>query len=427
MTTLYDELELVRGELSKCMKCGNCMAVCPVYIADKAEAGVARGKIVLAEAVLAGEASLDDEDIVLRLFNCLVCKSCMQICPSGVNFDRIMLSLRSAIVRKRGLHPLKRLIFGALKRRKVFDAGMKVGAAVQGVVLRRCSGQNAYSPRFPIGLEMRRVSPRLCSTTFRSSAPERITPPTPKATAAFFTGCSINYIYPQVGFDVADVLKKNHVEVIIPKEQSCCGMVVFAHGDVVTAREMARNNLDVFERTGAGYIVTACGSCGSSLQHEYAELLRDDPEYHKKAEYWACRTYDISTFLTKVIDYRRPRGKVDSVVTYHDPCHLKKTMGVHKEPRDIMKSIPGLVLNEMSRPDACCGGGGSYSITHYRTSTVIGRRKSADIDLTGARKVVTGCPACMMQLLDLAANFGEGVEVDHYIRLLAESYRKEES
>jgi glycolate oxidase iron-sulfur subunit len=97
--TLYDELGPVREELNKCMKCGNCMAVCPVYLTDKAEAGVARGKIAVAEAVLSGELDIVDPDVVAMLFNCLVCKSCMQNCPTKVNFDRIMLALRAAIVR----------------------------------------------------------------------------------------------------------------------------------------------------------------------------------------------------------------------------------------------------------------------------------------------------------------------------------------
>ena len=147
--TLYDDLELVRNELAKCMKCGNCMAVCPVYLTDKAEAGVARGKIAVAEAVLSGELDVDDPEVVEMLFNCLVCKSCMQNCPTKVNFDRIMLALRAAVVRKKGLHPLKDMIFGLLKRPKLFDAGMKVGAVLQGLAFRDDPDKKAISPRSP--------------------------------------------------------------------------------------------------------------------------------------------------------------------------------------------------------------------------------------------------------------------------------------
>jgi len=425
MATLYDELELLRGELAKCMKCGNCMAVCPVYSTVKAEAGVARGKIALAESVLSGEIALDDEDVVRHLFNCLVCKSCMRNCPSGVNFDRIMFSLRAAIVRKKGVPAVKRFIFESLKRQKLFDAGMRIGAAVQGVAFRRHADRDTCSPRFPLGLELRRVLPRLSAETFRRSTPERTTAVPRKATAAFFTGCSINYLYPGVGRDITGVLKENNIETVIPSAQHCCGMAVFAHGDVATARDMAKSNIDAFERTGAEYLITACGSCGGSWQREYCELLRDDAGYGEKAEHWSKRTYDISTFLAKIIDYRRPRGMVEGVVTYHDSCHLKKTMGVYQEPRAIIQAIPGVEFREMAKSDACCGGGGSYSITHYSTAMEIGKRKSADIAAVGAGIVAAGCPACMMQLLDLNARFGQGQKIVHFITLLAESYRRE--
>lgn len=427
MATLYDELELVRGELDRCMKCGNCMAVCPVYITGKSEAGVARGKIALAESILSGEIGLDDEDVVQRLFNCLVCKSCMRSCPSGVNFDRIMLSLRAAIVRKKGVPAVKRFIFGSLKRQRVFDAGMRIGAAVQGLAFRRRPDGDTCSPRFPLGLELRRVLPRMKAATFRRSVPERIAAHEQKTAVAFFTGCSINYLYPGVGHDILEVLKENSIMTIVPAGQHCCGMAVLAHGDVATARKMARSNINTFGRTGAAYIITACGSCGATWQREYGELLQDDVLYREKAEYWSKRTYDISTFLTKIVDYRRPRGRVEGVVTYHDSCHLKKTMGVYNEPRAILQAIPRMEFREMAKPDACCGGGGSYSITHYSMAVEIGKRKSADIDATRADTVASGCPACMMQLLDLTARFGKGQKIVHYITLLAESYRREKS
>ena len=155
------------------------------------------------------------------------------------------------------------------------------------------------------------------------------------------------------------------------------------------------------------------------------EVLKGDPVYYPKAEYWSTRTYDLSTFLVKVIDYRKPKGKVDAVVTYHDSCHLKKTMKVTAEPREILKSIPGVTFKEMGKADACCGSGGSYFLTHQETSQGISTRKIADINSTGAEQVATGCPACMMQLLDGVGRFGKEQKVTHYISLLAESYRRE--
>jgi glycolate oxidase iron-sulfur subunit len=118
---------------------------------------------------------------------------------------------------------------------------------------------------------------------------------------------------------------------------------------------------------------------------------------------------------------------VDAVVTYHDSCHLKKTMKVAAEPREVIKSIPGVTLKEMSAPDTCCGSGGSYVVSHYDTSASLGRNKAQDINQTGADTVSTGCPACMMQLLDNVSRYGQQQKVTHYISLLADSYRKEKA
>jgi glycolate oxidase iron-sulfur subunit len=242
---------------------------------------------------------------------------------------------------------------------------------------------------------------------------------------AFFTGCSFHYFYPETGIDLIEVLTENQLEVAIPKDQQCCGTPVLVHGDVATARTLARNNIDAMERTGAQYIVTGCGSCGSAWQHEFQQLLGSDPVYGEKVEYWAARTYDVSTFLTGVIGYRVPKGQIEAVVTYHDSCHLKKSMKVHREPRQILREIPGVIFKEMSKPDACCGSGGSYVLTHFGTSSDIASRKAADAASTGATTVATGCPACMMQLLDSTHRFGSTQRVRHYISLLADSYRAE--
>jgi len=414
------------------MHCGMCMSVCPVYGAEKNEAAVARGKIGIAEAVISGELALDDREVIDVLFNCLVCKSCMENCPSGVRFDRIMLALRAAIVEKNGLPWLKSAIFAALKRPEALDGAMKVGAALEGLVFRDDPSFRGVSPRSPFaflanaaGFDGGRLFPALASNPLRQCVPEVIPAPQAKMRVAFFTGCSFNYFYPETGIDLLHVLKENQVEAVVPKDQQCCGTPVLTHGDRATARTLARNNIDAMERSGASYIITGCGSCGSAWQHEFQELLSDDPVYRERAAYWAARTYDISTFLTRVIEFRVPKAPVEAVVTYHDSCHLKKFMKVFREPREILRAIPGLIFKEMSKPDACCGSGGSYALTHPATSSEIAKRKAADAAGTRASTVATGCPACMMQLLDSTHRFGSRQRVRHYISLLADAYRGE--
>jgi glycolate oxidase iron-sulfur subunit len=430
--TYHDDLTIVREELDKCMKCGNCMSVCPVYGAEKLETSVTRSKIAVAEAVLNGELELDDPQVYDMLFNCLVCKSCMTGCPTKVDFGRIIVALRAALVRKNGLPWLKKMIFSTMKHPKLFDAGLRIGAAMQSLAFKSDKSGKAISPRSPfalvgggIGFDADRRMPSLNITPLRERVPEVVNADNAWLKVAFFTGDSLNYFYPDAGMDLIEVLTANNIEIHIPKAQNCCGVPVLVHGDIETVRTLARNNIDTFDKTGCEYLITGCGSCGGAWQHDYTDILAADPVYAPRAEYWAKRTYDISTFLTRVITLRQPKGRVERVVTYHDSCHLKKSMKVFVEPREILKSIPGITFKEMSAPDACCGSGGSYVLSHYETSSIIGRKKIDDINRTKADTVSVGCPACMMQLLDNVHRGGAEQDVVHYISLLAESYRKE--
>jgi len=145
----------------------------------------------------------------------------------------------------------------------------------------------------------------------------------------------------------------------------------------------------------------------------------------KKQKKWSEKVYDISTFLLKAIKFEPPKGKVELKVTYHDSCHLKKSMKVFNEPRQLLKMIPGLTLVEMKKPDACCGSGGSYHLTHTDTALKIAKAKAEDIKQTKADVVCTGCPACMMELFEGIHRWDDKCKVLHTVNLLAEAYKKE--
>ncbi|GAB5046733.1 (Fe-S)-binding protein [Thermodesulfovibrio sp. TK110] len=427
--TVFDDIETLKKELLRCMKCGNCMSSCPIYNVERKESSVARGKIALGEAVLEDKINIDDETLVKLIFNCLVCKSCMMACPSGVRFDRIILGLRAAIARKKGIPFIKKALFGLLKNPELFDKGMKAFAAMQGLFLTK-EGEKTRAPKgflkqFGKRFDKDFILPELSKESFRDKVFEVMDVENPQATVIFFTGCSVNYFYPDVGEDLLFVLRKNKVKTITPKNQNCCGMPVMVHGDIETARQLAKKNLEIFEKTDAQYIVTVCGSCGSAIKHEYPIIL-EGTEYEEKAKKWAERVYDISTFLLKIIKFEPPKGKLELKVTYHDPCHLKKSMKVFNEPRQLLKMIPGVILIEMKKPDACCGSGGSYHLTHADTALKIAQVKIEDIKQTQADVVCTGCPACMMELFEGIRRWNGNCKVLHTVNLLAKAYKKEE-
>lgn len=423
--SVYDSLDSINEELHKCMKCGNCMAVCPIYKETRQEVGVARGKISLTEYILSGEIEMT-KGMADRFSLCTTCMACNNNCPCGVRFDKIILAARAESVRKKGLHPVKKIAFTALKMQRMFDFGMKAGSIFQGVALKNIPSRHSKLARMrvDVGIGKEKVFPMLSKKTLRSEFPEVIKVKNPKMRVGFFTGCMINYFYTDIGRAVIEVLRENNIEVVIPKSQACCGIPASVNGDVASARALAKRNLRAFEKMGADALVVACSSGGTAWKHVYGELLENDHGLKVLADKWAKKSYDISEFLIHQVPFKKEGlGQVARKVTYHEPCHLNRGQGISKEPREILKSIPGVELIEMKEPGRCCGMAGSFSLVHPDLSVQISDRKTADIQTTNTDTVATGCPACRLQLQSGVENAGFDREVLHTVQILAESYR----
>ncbi|MDR0433735.1 MAG: (Fe-S)-binding protein [Gracilibacteraceae bacterium] len=423
--SIYSDFRLARDEIYKCMKCGNCQEVCPLYLATRKEVTVARGKIGLLEMFVTGEAEMT-AGMAERMSYCTTCMACNEKCPCGVRFDQILLAARAEGARRHGLHPIKKTAFTMLRLQRFFNFGMKTGGKLQGAIFRRVEGRD-YGARMRVDLGLlgqKKVFPRLAEKPFRENRPT-VYVQKPKLRAAFFTGCMINYFYADMGEAVLGVLKHNNVEVLIPEAQGCCGTPAAVNGDVASAIELARRNLRAFEDCGAEAIVVACSSCGSAWKHSFARLLEDDEVYGPLAAKWAARTYDINEFLVRVIDYDRENlGRIERKVTYHDPCHLRRGQNIFQEPRDILRSIPGVELIELKRPDRCCGMAGSFCIVHPDLADKVLAQKMADVAQTPVQTVATGCPACRLQLWSGLINTGLPQDAVHVVQLLNESYEK---
>ena len=423
--SVYNSLDSITEELHKCMKCGNCMAVCPIYKETRQEVAVARGKISLVEYLLSGEIEMT-EGMANRFSLCTTCMACNTNCPCGVRFDKIILAARAEAVRKKGLQAVKKIAFTALKMQRMFDFGMKAGSIYQGLALKNIPDRHSKLARMrvDIGIGKEKVFPMLSKKTLRSELPEVITVKNPKLRVGFFSGCMINYFYTDIGRAVVKVLIENDIEVVIPRFQACCGIPASVNGDVGSARTLAKRNLRAFERMGADALVVACSSGGTAWKHVFGELLENDPELKALADKWAKKSYDISEFLIHQVPFKKEGlGRVARKVTYHDPCHLNRGQGISQEPREILKSIPGVELIEMKEPGRCCGMAGSFSLVHPDLSVQISDHKTSDIQTTNTDTVATGCPACRLQLQSGVENAGVDEEVLHTIQILAESYR----
>lgn len=409
--------------LANCMKCGNCQAGCPIYKETRLETSVARGKLSLLQGVLNGKLAITGTfDSIMS--QCLNCKTCSANCPCGVQADQLILRGRHAAIKARGLHPIKKTVFRLLKHRRLFNLAMRMGGAFGGLTFKKIPGRMAVRSRLPMpGMDSSRATAPLAAVPLRSQYPSDIKPAVSRLKVAFFTGCTINYMYTDMGTAVIDVLRANDMEVIIPAEQHCCATPVHVSGDFELANEMARQTIEVFEACEADYIVGACGSCVEALK-EYPVWLADDPVWQKRAQRLAAKVREISEFLVEV-GYRKDlMGPVHKTITMHDPCHMVRGIKITEQPREILASIPGVTLVEMKEHDRCCGSGGSFSLSHYDLSRKINDRKCKNIADSHAELVTASCPSCRMHITDgLIQNHMEQIVV-HPIQILAESYER---
>ncbi|RPJ17441.1 MAG: (Fe-S)-binding protein, partial [Desulfobacteraceae bacterium] len=248
----------------------------------------------------------------------------------------------------------------------------------------------------------------------------------------FYTGCLIDKIYPNVAQAALDVFSHHGIGVFIPEGQGCCGIPAVSSGDAGSFERLLRYNIEKYSSAGFDYLVTACATCTSTIKKIWP-LMADagsDNALKSKVEKISGKTLDINQFLVskigvKLQDGNKTSDKGDAVIiTYHDPCHLKKSLGVSSEPRTLIKTNKDYSFKEMPEADWCCGMGGSFNLQYYEISSGIGKRKSGNIKAAGADVVATGCPACMIQISDMLSRANEKITVKHPIEIYAESIKK---
>jgi glycolate oxidase iron-sulfur subunit len=232
---------------------------------------------------------------------------------------------------------------------------------------------------------------------------------------------------PQIAKSSVEVLRHNNVSTVIPEAQGCCGIPALAAGDGKTFNSLVAYHIDRFKTQDFDYLVAACATCISTIKKLWPSLYRGKDKTHAHfLETLAAKSMDISQFLVDVMQVR-PSNNTDSSfqqepVTCHDPCHLKKSLDVFTQPRQILKAS-GYPVTEMAGADRCCGMGGSFNLLHYDLSSRIGSVKKIHIINTGCKIVATGCPACIMQLSDMLSRSKSRIKVKHPIELYAQTLK----
>ncbi len=420
-------LKQIDDQLVACMRCGMCQAVCPLYGETGLEAHVARGKIALLEG-LAAEVLHDPRGVKERLDACLLCGSCQANCPSGVKALDIFLKARAFLTGYFGLPPVKRAIFrGLLKNPRLFDSVLALAAKFQGIFTKPVNDMIGSScARVFSGLIGDRHFAPLAQRPFHGTVPERDTPRGASGLkVAFFYGCVVDKMFPRIAEAAMAVFDHHGVGVYLPHGQACCGIPALSSGDRQTFETLVAANMALFGGKDFDVLVTPCATCTSTIKKIWpmmAENMAEGTKYDIRE--LAEKVKDISAFLIQDLGVSPAAGTTGGeaiAVTYHDPCHLKKSLGVSAEPRRLIAANPRYRLVEMEGSDSCCGSGGSFTLQHYELSKRIGRRKRDNIVATGASVVATSCPACMLQIGDMLSQAGNRLAIRHPVELYAET------
>lgn len=413
--------------LDQCIHCGLCLQACPTYQVFATEMDSPRGRISLMRAASEGRIELEgrfQEHIGL----CLACRSCETACPSGVKYGSLVEMARISIEDERQPGLLERFIrWLALQQLMPHTSRLKwiarLGRLYQVLGLSRLVRSIDVLPaRIKL---MEGLLPPLPShyPDYRRPAPaigEK------RGTVAFFHGCVQEAFLADVNAATVRVLQQNGYEVHFPPQQTCCGAAQLHMGDEELTRKLARQNIDAFlpaNGNGAVYdaVINNAGGCGATLK-EYDHLLKDDPQYAEKARQFVARVQDISEFLCEHLN-TPPTGEVSARVTYSDSCHLRHAQKISRQPRDLLKAIPGIDLVELKKPDQCCGSAGVYNVIQVDSANAILDNKMADIATTGADLIVATNTGCYFQLLYGVQRAGSKAHVVHLVELLDQSYR----
>lgn len=359
-------------ELSKCVRCGSCKAYCPTYDEGLTEAMGARGRLTLLRGLLTRQ--LKSSPILNeRIFSCILCGACENLCPPNVEITEAIYHGRKLLRHlDRRMRYLRLLMRFSVKRPML---SFRIAKALHPIVYPYLFKRGVIP--FPLFIP---------HTPLRDD--QQVYKPARKiGRVALFTGCSINFLFPHLGVSLINVLLHLGYEVVLPKGEVCCGAPLRGLGMEDEAIELAEKNLSIFSKLNAEAIMSLCPTCILSIKAHYPKLIGKGLD----------NVMDISSFLFNKLESHQPSPVYNfKTVTYHDPCHLNYSLGIKKEPRELIRRT-GVELID-SEGEGCCGFGGLFSLHHKDLSRNL-MKKRADVYInSGAEAIITSCPGCMLQL-----------------------------
>ncbi|BDE06453.1 glycolate oxidase iron-sulfur subunit [Vulcanimicrobium alpinum] len=413
----------------RCVRCGLCLPTCPTYVETLVETSGPRGRIALIKAVAEERLDLTSPGFVHQMSECLDCRACEAVCPSGVEYGRILEPARTQVTR--ALAPARSWyarLGRALLIGTMFEHLGVMRAAARLLKFYQRSGLRALVLRSGVlralGLQdVEALAPRVSDRFFIPRDQRFSAPGTSRATALLHAGCVMHVAFAAWNEATVRVLNAAGVTVVVPSAQGCCGAITIHAGEMERGRGLAMRNIAAFEQSGADvYVINAAG-CGSALK-EYANLFHDDPAWAERARAFSAKVRDVTEYLDEIGIAPEKFGPVPGVVTYQDACHLAHAQRITAPPRRLLALVPGLELRAMPESSLCCGSAGIYNVTQPEMSQRLQRRKVDRIIETAPQTVATANPGCALQMRNGLDRAGAShIAIKHVVEILDESLR----
>jgi len=383
--------------IAMCNRCGFCQVACPTFRATGQEAGVARGRVALLRALNEGRLEWSP-DLEEPLFACLLCGACTTNCFPAVPTADLIVEAREEYLERVGRKRIHQLLFHHLlpypeRLRRVAKAVAVGKNSGLSSVARALGLLRIFGRDFP---QSEKIVGRMPGYALRERFPPGALEGRGKELrVGYFVGCGMEIMNPVAAEASIDLLREAALEVHI-LENTCCGLPARSYGDQEAARSLAAKNLEVVAAQPLDLIVTDCSSCASFLK-QYPGLFDEADPLHEQSKEVASKVRDM---VEQALSSPPPRlEEADRIiVTYHDPCHASRGQKLVAQPRKILESLPGVEYREMPEADWCCGGAGSYALSHFETAMKVLERKMDNVERTGANVLATSCPACIIQL-----------------------------
>lgn len=363
-------------------------------------------------ALQAGRLDLRDQ-VVRHIDLCLGCRACEAACPSGVQYGALLEHTREHIE----LHHRRSIAQQFLRRiaiEKVLPFPKRLRLALLPARAIRSLCLQRLLPRF--ARDMLSLLPEKVSGAELPESSPAIGPS--RGRVGLVSGCVMSTMFGETNLATVRLLNRAGWDVVVPREQVCCGALYAHNGNLQLARDAARRNIESFGHERFAAIIVNAAGCGSTLK-EYGALLAEDSSWAERAAQFSKQVKDLSEWLSsssQVSAMANPSGGVlrsGTKVTYHDACHLAHAQRITQAPRQLVKAVAGSAFVELPEADVCCGSAGTYNLTEPAMAERLQARKLQNILRTGAQIVVTSNPGCQLQIQAALRKAGAPVQVMH--------------